>query len=200
MIDWFSVLRSCGVAPAVATAWAPTFVRLCTPDRFSLGRREMDDWLGQVLHESGMLTRLVEGLSYSAERLTVVWPKRFPTLAAAAPFARNPEKLANKVYGGRMGNILPGDGWLFRGRGLVMVTGRDNYIALGRVMGLPLDTKPELLEQPEHALLAAIAWWERNVPDAFAGDPIKVRRAVNGGTVGLDDATRLTRLADGALK
>ena len=196
-MDWLTTLKSCGVSSGIAASWTPIFQAHCRPERFSLGRAEMDDWLGQVLHESAMLTRLVENLSYSAHRMMTVWPKRFPTLVSAQPLAFNPEALANSVYAGRMGNTRPGDGWLYKGRGLVMVTGRDNYTALGRVMGLPLDTQPELLEVPEHALLAAIVWWEQHVPDAFINDPVKVRRAVNGGTVGLDETTRLAKLADG---
>lgn len=84
-------------------------------------------FLAQVGVESGGLARVEENLSYSAERLMTVWPSRFKTLAAAQAYARNPEALANKVYGGRMGSTQPGDGWRYRGRGLKQLTGRNNY-------------------------------------------------------------------------
>jgi len=86
----------------------------------------------EVYHETGgKMQPVEENLNYSAKRLTQVWPGRFPTLASAQPFANSPQKLANKVYGGRMGNAGPNDGWLFRGRGLPQITGRDNYRRAG---------------------------------------------------------------------
>ena len=84
--------------------------------------------LATAYHETGgKMQPLQENLNYSMNRLVQVWPKRFPTLASAKPYANNPEALANKVYGGRMGNVKPGDGWQYRGRGLVQITGRANY-------------------------------------------------------------------------
>jgi putative chitinase len=88
--------------------------------------------LAEVYHETGgKMQPVEENLNYSAKRLTQVWPGRFPTLSSAQPYANNPQKLANKVYGGRMGNTGPNDGWLFRGRGLPQITGRDNYRRAG---------------------------------------------------------------------
>ena len=198
-MDWIAILTKCGVSPAGAAHWAAVFEAEAGEDKFSLGHAEIDDFLGQVLHESAMLTHLEESLSYSAERLCAVWPHRFPTIEAASPFAHNPVELANHVYGGRLGNTEPGDGWLFRGRGLIQVTGRDNYTALARVLGLPLDVRPDMLARPEIALRSAVAWWERNVPDSVMGDIKRVTRAVNGGTVGLADREAITERADGAL-
>lgn len=84
--------------------------------------------LAEAAHETGeKMQPISENLNYSAQRLTQVWPKRFPTLSAAKPYANNPQRLANKVYGGRLGNVDPNDGWLFRGRGLAQITGRTNY-------------------------------------------------------------------------
>ncbi|KSV79535.1 lytic enzyme [Sinorhizobium sp. GW3] len=95
--------------------------------------------LAEAHHETGGAMQPVsENLNYSAKRLTEVWPSRFPTLAAAAPYANNPQRLANKVYGGRLGNVDPGDGWLFRGRGLAQITGRENYARFG-IAGVPDD-------------------------------------------------------------
>lgn len=93
-------------------------------------------WLAYILatahHETGArFAPVEENLNYSAKRLTQVWPTRFPTIAAAAPYANNPQKLANKVYGGRMGNTGPEDGWRYRGRSLVQITGKDNYDKYG---------------------------------------------------------------------
>lgn len=95
--------------------------------------------LAEAHHETGgQFQPVSENLNYSAKRLTEVWPSRFPTLAAAAPYANNPQRLANKVYGGRLGNVDPGDGWLFRGRGLAQITGRENYARFG-IAGVPDD-------------------------------------------------------------
>src|SRR5256885_1044045 len=94
-------------------------------------------FLAQILHESGGLTIAEENLDYSARRMTQVWPRRFPTLADAAPYAHNPRTLAAKVYNGRMGN-RPGsdDGYSYRGRGLMQTTGRENYARMGRLCGV----------------------------------------------------------------
>ena len=87
-------------------------------------------FLAQVAHESGELARLVENLNYTAARLVAVWPTKFPTVEAAQPYERNPERLANRVYAKRLGNgdTASGDGWRFRGRGLIQLTGR-NHLA-----------------------------------------------------------------------
>ena len=198
-MDWLAILTRCGVKPSTAARWAPVFSEEIGPDTFSLGAAEIDDFLGQVLHESGMLERVEEGLTYStAERLCAVWPRRFPTVADAMPFVRAPQALANRVYGGRMGNDQPGDGWKYRGRGLLQVTGKDNYRQVGEALGLDLVNDPDLLAQPAIALRASIAWWEGNVPDAAMGNIVKVTKRVNGGTVGLQHREQVTRAADAA--
>lgn len=119
-------------------------------------------FLAQVGHESGQLRNLVENLNYSAEALVRTWPSRF-TDQTAPGYARHPEKIANKAYGGRMGNgpEASGDGWRFRGRGLLQVTGRDNYREAGVGLGLPLESEPELLEQAEQAAQSAAWWWAK---------------------------------------
>lgn len=197
--DWLRVLTACGVRASTAVEWAGPFTEIVTPSRFSRGREEMDDFLGQILHESAHLTRLSEDLSYSAERLMQVWPRRFPTLAHAQPYARNPEMLANYVYAGRLGNIEPGDGWRFRGRSPIQITGRANYALVGGLVGQDLTWLPELLEQPRFALEACIAWWEDRIPDSMLGDPERVTRRVNGGLIGLAEREHLMALADVAL-
>lgn len=198
--EWYEILLQSRVKPAVAAIWSEAFADVVTSRSFSLGDDELDDFLGQVIHESMGLTRMVENLDYSAERLVQVWPTRFPTVADARPYARNPEALANRVYGGRLGNRAPGDGWKYRGRGPLQITGRDNYIVVGDLVGQDLTVVPELLEQPRYALEACIAWWEDRIPDFIVGDPEKVTRRVNGGIHGLAERQHLTALAGAALK
>ncbi len=197
--DWYDILIACQVKPHVAAEWSEVFADVVKPDSFSAGDEDLSAFLGQILHESDGLTRLEENLSYSAERMTVVWPNRFPTKADAQPYARNPEALANKVYGGRIGNTDPGDGWKYRGRGPLQVTGRDNYRSVGGIVGQDLETMPELLEQPRFALEACIAWWEDRIPDELLGDPEKTTLPVNSGLIALAHREELTNAAREAL-
>lgn len=196
---WNDILVACQVKPYTAAIWSEIFAVCVVDGTFSRGDEDLQAFLGQVLHESCMLERLEENLNYSAERLMKVWPSRFPTLASARPYARSPEALANKVYGGRLGNVKPGDGWRYRGGGLIMVTGLDNYRRVERLSGLRCVANPELLRQPLPALQASIAWWERNVRDAILRDPEQVTLAVNGGLHGLAEREELTQLAGNAL-
>lgn len=191
--DWTRVLAGCGVKPEIVAVWAQVFADTIADDTFSAGESDLVPFLAQVLVETDHLQHLVENLGYSAERLMAVWPHRFPTLNDALPFAHNPEALANKVYGGRMGNTAPGDGWRYRGRG-PGITGKANYQALGDLMGQDLLTLPELLEQPHFGLEAFIHWWEKNIPDAALGDTQKVSEIVNGGDTGLAQRVALTEL------
>ena len=197
---WNGILIDLGVKPITAAIWSPIFAQEIGDDTFSLGDTELDDFLGNVLHESSMLERLEEGLYYKTPgRLMAIWPSRFTTLESELPYLRNPEALANKVYGGRMGNVSPGDGFLFRGRSLIQVTGRENYRALGQAMNLDLESNPDQLATPKIALLAAVCWWEGHVPDAVMGNGKLVRKAVNGGSIGLRETMALTDEAREAL-
>lgn len=182
---WVPILYAGGVREPTLSAQAVVFADTVRQGSFSKGRNEIDDFLGQVLHESAMLTRFSEGLSYSAERLMAVWPTRFKTLDMAKLYAHNPEALANFVYAGRMGNTEPDDGWRFRGRGPIQLTGRANYARVGDLIGQDLTVLPELMEQPRYALEATIAWWEDKIPDSMLGDPEKITKRVNGGLIGL---------------
>lgn len=197
--DWAALLQQCGVTTPTAGRWGVVFAGEITEASFSKGPAEVPVFLGQILHESGMLERLTENLNYSATRLMQVWPKRFPTLESAVPYERNPQRLAERVYGGRMGNDTPGDGARYIGRGLMMVTGKNNYRAVGKVLGLDLLNKPELLATPAVALKSAIAWWEGNVPDSELHDDRMVTRRVNGGEIGLSHRTALADMAREAL-
>lgn len=197
--EWNRILIQCRVKPTIAAAWSVVFADTIKAGSFNQGDLEVDDFLGQILHESHGLSQFCENLNYSPERLCQVWPTRFRTLADARPYARNPEALANRVYGGRMGNVEPGDGWRFRGRAPIQITGRDNYAMVGDLMGQDLTVMPELLEQPRFALEACILWWEDRIPDSMLGDPEKVTKRVNGGLIGLADREQLTALAGEAL-
>ena len=199
--DWNDLLIRCGVKPFTAAKWSIIFAEVVGPTTFSAGKSELDDFLGQVLHESNRLESLEEGLFYSTPgRLMTVWPSRFKSLADERPYLRNPEALANRVYGGRMGNVNPGDGWRHRGSGLIQITGADNFQAVQKATGIPVFDHPELLRKPTaDALRVVIAWWEGNVPDVIMGDIVKVTKRVNGGTVGLADRRALTDEAREAL-
>lgn len=148
-------------------------------------------FLAQLGHESAGLSIMEEGLNYSAQGLVNTFPNRFPTIAAATPFARNPEKFANHVYGNRMGNGPPasGDGFRFRGRGYIQITGRENYTKIGAVAGVNLIANPDAAISPDHALEIACGFWTFNKINAIAdtGDFVKVTRAINGGIKGLPD-------------
>lgn len=197
--EWNAILVACKVNTLVAAKWSLVFADVVKPGIFSAGDADLQDFLGQVLHESAGLTRLEENLNYSAARLCAVWPSRFPELVDALPYANNPEALANKVYGGRMGNTEPGSGWRYRGRGPLQLTGHDNYAFVGDLIGQDLVDLPELMGQPRYAMEACIAWWENRIPDAMLGDPQKVTKRVNGGLVGLADRAAITGLATTAL-
>jgi putative chitinase len=146
--------------------------------------------MAQISHECGAGHDVVENLSYSAERMTQVWPGRFPTLGSAAPYAHNPRALANKVYNGRMGN-RPGsdDGWNFRGRGASQTTGREGYERLAKATGLDVVSNPDLVNDPRYFLLCGVADFVNCgcLPYAKADDLLNVTRHLNGGTVGLTE-------------
>lgn len=148
-------------------------------------------FLAQVGHESAGLSRLEENLCYTAARICAVWPARFADAGAAEPLAGNSQALANAVYGGRMGNgdAASGDGWRFRGRGYIQLTGRAAYRAAGRHAGLDLETFPELAATPEHALAAACGFWSWRGLNGLCDrdDLVALSRRINGGSHGLAD-------------
>lgn len=158
-------------------------------------------FMAQTYVESCGYTRLVESLNYSAQRLTQVWPRRFPTLASAAPYANNPQMLAEKVYGGRLGNDAVGDGSRYLGRGLMQTTGRENYTKCGGRTGLDLTDNPEQAADPETAVHIACDYWGAHCinPLADRDDIEAVTRAINGGLNGLDDRKAKLRTAKGII-
>ena len=148
-------------------------------------------FIGQCAHESMNFTRLEENLNYSAEALMKTWPSRFPTMEVAQKYARNPEKIANKVYGGRMGNGTEetGDGWLYHGRGLIQLTGKDNYTLAGDALNMDFIHSPDYLLVPKYAALTAGWYWNKRQlnKEADAKDFTGMTKKINGGTIGLDD-------------
>ncbi len=200
---WANILAAIGVRPSTADDWADTFARVMEERPFS-SDEDVPNFLGQVVHESAMLERIEENLSYSAQRLCQVWPRRFPTLASAQPFARNPRALANKVYGGRLGNTAPDDGWAYRGRGLIQITGKTNYrlCSLGLFGDMRLLTNPQLLQEWQWAVESAGWYWDsRNVNALADGDDFdRVTRAINGGLNGQAQRLALYHQALGLLR
>jgi len=168
----------------------------------------MAAFLAQVGHESAQLTRCIESLSYSAQRLAVVWPKRFraadglPT-ALAREIAYQPERIANLVYADRNGNgpEKSCDGWRYRGRGLLQITGRANYAAVAKGLGAPLVERPQLLAEPDWARRSATWWWAVHGLNelADAGRFEQITRRINGGMNGHEERARLRRRAEEVL-
>jgi putative chitinase len=151
--------------------------------------RRLAHFMAQVLHETGGLTILVENMNYRAERLVQVFKKYFPTVEAAREYAHQPERIANKVYGGRMGNNLDGDGWRYRGRGLLQITGRESYQRIGQQLGINLVAQPDLALDEHHMLAIAAVEWDRGKCNtaADADDCPRVTKIINGGQNGLAD-------------
>jgi putative chitinase len=146
-------------------------------------------FIGQCSVESANFTHLQENLNYSAQRLMQVWPSRFPNISMAQPYANNPEKLANFVYAGRMGNLQDGDGWKFHGRGLIQLTGRENYANCGSSIGVDIIDNPDLLLTPKYATLSAGWFWNKHGLNllADAQEYGTMTRRINGGTTALDE-------------
>ncbi len=149
-------------------------------------------FVAQTATETGGFNALEENLSYSAKRMMVVFPSRFPTLASTAGLVNNPRAFALKVYSSRLGNGPPasGDGWTFRGRGLIQLTGRSNYQARATETGLPLVDRPEIASDPATSVqIASLYWTSREINDRADTDDVReVRRRVNGGSIGLPEA------------
>jgi putative chitinase len=146
-------------------------------------------FLGQAMHESGNFKNLEENLNYSALGLMKTWPSRFPDLDTADKYAHNAEKIANKVYAGRMGNIEEGDGYAFRGRGIFQLTGRENYANFGHNAAVDVLSNPDLLSTPEYATLSAGWYWNKRSLNQYADvmDVESITKRINGGTIGLDN-------------
>jgi putative chitinase len=161
-------------------------------------------FLAQIAHESGGFNFIKENLNYSADGLQKVFPKYFPNIEIANQYARQPEKIANKVYANRMGNgdEASGDGYKFCGRGLIQLTGKDNYTKYAASVQRELDDAIAYLETAAGAVSSAGWFWNVNKLNDYAdkGDIVGMTKRINGGTNGLDDRTSLYNTALAALK
>lgn len=162
-------------------------------------------FLAQVIHESGHFKYKSENLNYSASALRSVFGKYFKTDAIANEYARKPEKIANKVYANRMGNgdEASGDGWNYRGRGLIQLTGKTNYANCGKSIGLDLISDPDLLTKSAEACVRSACWfWKINNLNALADkdSATSITKRINGGTNGLVDRNKILNLAKSVIK
>lgn len=161
-------------------------------------------FLAQCGHESLDFTHLKENLNYSADALQRVWHSRFPTPEIAAQYARNPERIANKVYANRMGNgdEASGDGWKYHGRGAIQLTGHDNYAAFAAAIYVSMDGVIQYLETLRGAVESACWYWtSHNLNDlATKDDIVGLTKKINGGIIGLDDRTARFERCLAALK
>lgn len=165
---------------------------------YDLGAVRGAHFLGQAAHESGNFMFSEEGLSYSVANIIRVWPSRFKNEADAKQYARNPEALANKVYGDRMGNTEPGDGYKYRGRGFIQLTGRSNYTAFAHDIGRDSVIKNPDTVATELAMESAMWFFEKNglwqIADAGVNNETikRITRRINGGHHGLDERAQKT--------
>jgi putative chitinase len=177
-------LVAAGIPPTQARQFQPALEPAL--QRFAITTpRRVAAFLAQCHVESAGFSRLEENLFYTTPaRIAAVWPSRFRTAAEAAPFARNPERLANRVYANRLGNgpESSGDGWRFRGRGLKQLTGRTNYADAARALQRPYVTEPDLVRAPADAVLTAAWFFARSGCNtlADAGQWDAITRRVNG--------------------
>jgi putative chitinase len=148
-------------------------------------------FIAQCAHESGGFKRLKENLNYKWESLRKVFPKYFPTDELAQEYAHKQEQIANRVYGGRMGNgdESSGDGFRYCGRGLIQLTGKNNYTKFAESIGMSVEEVPALLETFEGAVKSACWFWKTNNLNQYAdaGDILTMTKRINGGTIGLED-------------
>ena len=148
-------------------------------------------FLAQTAHESGGYRAIKENLNYKAESLVKVWPRYFPDMATAKAYEKQPERIANRAYANRMGNgpEESGDGWKFCGRGLIQLTGKDNYTRYAQSLEISLDEASEHLTTFEGCVQSAAWFWEANNLNqwADAGDMLTLTKRINGGKLGLED-------------
>ena len=148
-------------------------------------------FIAQCTHESGGFKRLKENLNYKWESLRKVFPKYFATDELAQEYAHKQDRIANRVYGGRMGNgdESSGDGFRYCGRGLIQLTGKNNYTKFAESIGMEVEMVPALLESFEGAVESACWFWKTNNLNQYAdaGDILTMTKRINGGTIGLED-------------
>ena len=200
------LIQGTGCSNKVAEVWLPYFNSI--PKNFGIDTPlRMAAFLAQVGHESGGLTLLEENLNYSAEGLANVWPKRYAKRLQnglyaknsvgrylpsdlAVKIARKPVLIASNTYADRMGNgsVESQEGWKYRGRGLIALTGKSNYAELTLNTGIDFISYPDLLKEPAYALISACFFWKNNNLNRFADkkDILSLSKAINGGIIGLE--------------
>lgn len=187
-------------------AWASAIIPALDKYKINTAPR-IASFLGQIAHESGQFNTLQENLYYTAPRLMKVWPKRFPDLATAQRYEKNAPKLGNYVYANRIGNgpESSGDGFRYRGRGLIQLTGRSNYLSASSNIGIDLLNDPDKLLEPRYAALSAAWFWASHGLNELADDETDdndledftaITKIINGGTAGLHERLKLTRAAE----
>lgn len=184
------LLRLVAPSAPLLDEWAAAIRDACL--RFEINTiRRVAAFIAQMAHESGLIVGREENLNYRAERLVQVWPSRFPTIAAAQPYAGNPQKLANKVYANRMGNgdEASGDGWRFRGGGPGQLTGADNWRGFAEAMGMTVDDALAFGRTLAGGVMSFAWFWEQNDLNRLADTPgvNDETRRINGGEHGLAD-------------
>lgn len=196
--------RAAGIPTQRAELWV-SHINRALADADAETPEQVAQFIAQVGHESGSFVRLVESLDYKPDALKRTWPSRY-TDWLAAQHGRSLAKpadqraIANHVYVGRLGNTGQDDGWNYRGRGLIQVTGKDNYRKCGEALGLDLVRRPELLELREVAASSAAWYWRSRGLAALGADVEAVTRVINGGTNGLADRIARYQRAVGALR
>lgn len=156
-------------------------------------------FLSQTAHESGGFNLIKENLNYSSDGLRKTFGKYFTDDTIAKQYARQPEKIANRVYANRMKNgpEESGDGFKFRGRGLIQLTGRENYTKFSEALEMSLDDTVTYLETPAGAVSSAGWFWDNNKLNSYCdqGDFVRLTKRINGGTIGLEDRQHLYEVA-----
>lgn len=200
------LVQSTGCSNKVAEVWLPYFNTI--PKNFGIDTPlRMAAFLAQVGHESGGLSLLEENLNYSAEGLANTFPKRYAKKlqnglyaknsvgrylpsTLAVKIARKPVLIASNTYADRMGNgsVESQEGWKYRGRGLIALTGKANYAELTLNTGIDFVSNPDLLKEPAYALISACFFWKSNNLNRFADkkDILSLSKAINGGIIGLE--------------
>lgn len=201
-------IKAAGITPALGDKWFTHVTEAMQMFGINTPKRQAH-FIAQIGTESGGFRSVQESLNYSVAGLAIFGSRltaaqreqlgRKPGEPALSPHRQ--ETIANLVYGGRYGNNLNGDGWLYRGRGLKQITFKDNYAACGKSLGLNLIAEPGLLTQDRYAALSAGWFWSANGCNAFAdaGDVVGLTKRINGGLNGIDDRKARTRIAEAAL-
>ncbi|MCL2892488.1 glycoside hydrolase family 19 protein [Brenneria tiliae] len=183
--------NAANISAGLAARWYPHLA--ATFDEFNIAASvEQAQFIAQVGHESGGFSRIIESLNYTPAGLMATFGKRITQyqadmLGRTSAHPANQSAIANLVYANRLGNKSAGDGWKFRGRGLIQITGLDNYRACGIGLNLDLIASPELLEQDDNAMRSAGWFWKSKQLGQYGADVERVTLVINGGRNGLDD-------------